>query len=167
RAREVRHLLPAPHRAGGPAEEMDVNMALRVGLIGCGLVGQKRLNLLPPGSVTFACDTQLARAQKVAAQSPGCVATDSVEQVVRAANVDAVLIATVNAALAPIALQAVQHGKHVLVEKPAAISLAELEQLEAAATRNGARVRVGYNHRYHPACLKALEIFRGGALGPI
>lgn len=139
----------------------------RVALIGCGLVGQKRLNLLPPGSITIACDLQLPRAQKLAAQSPGCVATDSVERAVSDPNVDAVMIATLNAALAPVALQAVQHGKHVLVEKPAAISVKELDELATAAVRTGALVRVGYNHRYHPAGLKAVEIFRSGVLGPM
>ena len=139
----------------------------RVALIGCGLVGQKRLKLLPPGSVTVACDLQLARAQKLASQSPGCVATDSVERAVASPNVDVVMIATVNASLAPLAMQAVQRGKHVLIEKPGAISVAELDALEAASSKTGALVRVGYNHRYHPACLKALEIFRSGALGPM
>ena len=38
--------------------------------------------------------------------------------------------------------------------------MAELEELESAAKKSGALVRVGYNHRYHPACLKALELFR-------
>jgi predicted dehydrogenase len=90
-----------------------------------------------------------------------------VEQTVSSPNVDAVMIATVNASLAPIALKAVERGKHVLVEKPAAISVQELDQLQAAATKTGARVRVGYNHRYHPAGLKALEIFRSGVLGPM
>lgn len=139
----------------------------RVALIGCGLVGQKRLNLLPPGSVTVACDLQLDRARKLAAQTPGCLATDSVEQTVTSPNVDAVMIATVNASLAPLAIQAAQHGKHVLIEKPGAIALTELDALAAAASKTGALVRVGYNHRYHPACLKALEIFRSGVLGPI
>ena len=139
----------------------------RIALIGCGLVGQKRLNLLPPGSVTVACDLQLERAKKLAAQSPGCRTTDSVEQVVSASDVDAVMIATVNASLAPLAIQAAQHGKHVLIEKPGAISVQELDALEAAAAKTGALVRVGYNHRFHPACLKALEIFRSGALGPM
>jgi predicted dehydrogenase len=139
----------------------------RIALIGCGLVGQKRLNLLPPGSVTVTCDLQLARAQKLAAQAPGCLATDSVETAVSSPEVDAVMIATVNASLAPLALQAVQRGKHVLIEKPGAIRVRELDALEAAATKTGALVRVGYNHRYHPACLKALEIFQSGALGPM
>jgi predicted dehydrogenase len=139
----------------------------RVALIGCGLVGRKRLKLLPAGSVTVACDLQLARAQELAAQSAGCLATDSVEQTVSSPKVDAVMIATVNASLAPIALKAVEHGRHVLVEKPGAISVQELDQLEAAAAKTGARVRVGYNHRYHPAGVKALEIFRSGVLGPM
>jgi predicted dehydrogenase len=139
----------------------------RVALIGCGLVGQKRLRLLPPGAVTVACDTDLARAQTLAAQSPGCRATDSIETAVRASDVDAVMIATVNSALAPIASLALQAGKHVLVEKPGGISVADLEQLDALARRRGVQVRVGYNHRYHPACLKALELFRSSALGPL
>jgi len=142
-------------------------MNLRVALIGCGLIGQKRLNLLPPGSVTVACDTNLDRAKKLAAQSPGCLATDSVAQAVSQANVDVVVIATINSALTPIALQAVRNGKHVLVEKPGAINLTELTELENATRENKVLVRVGYNHRYHPAALKAQEIFRSGALGPI
>ena len=142
-------------------------MNLRIALIGCGLIGQKRLNLLPPGSVTVACDTQLDRARKIAAQSPGCVATDSFEQAVSLPHVDVVMVATLNATLAPIALAAVKRGKHVLIEKPGGIRVAELEALHAAAVKSGALVRIGYNHRYHPACLKALELFRGGALGPM
>ena len=81
--------------------------------------------------------------------------------------VQAVFVSTLNSTLAPVTLAAVQHGKHVLVEKPAAISVAELDEIEAAAKTTGALVRVGYNHRYHPACLKARELFRAGALGPM
>ena len=139
----------------------------RIALIGCGLIGQKRLNLLPPGSVTVACDLQIERAEKLAAQSPGCIATDSVEAAVTSREVDVVMIATVNSALASIALKAVQSGKHVLIEKPAAVNVAELDELEAAALKNGVMVRVGYNHRFHPAGLKAQEIFHRGDLGPI
>ena len=150
-----------------PPLNSDSKSSPRVALIGCGLVGQKRLQNLPSGCVTMACDTELARAEKLAAQSPGCIATDSVERAVTSSSVDAVMIATVNASLTPIALQAAQAGKHVLVEKPAAINLKELAQLESLAQQRRVCVRVGYNHRYHPAGLKALEIFRTGALGPI
>ena len=112
-----------------------MNYPVRVALIGCGLIGQKRLKNLPPGSVTVACDVDLGRAKALAAQSPGCVATGSVAEAVASSSVGAVMIGTVNASLAPIACQAVQAGKHVLVEKPVGISLRELEQLEELHTR--------------------------------
>lgn len=142
-------------------------MSFRVAMIGCGLIGQKRLNNLPPGSVTVACDLNLDRAKKLAAQSPGCVATASVAEAVSSPNVDVVMIATLNSTLAPIAMQAVEAGKHVLVEKPAGITVAELEKLQTLATKHGVLVRTGYNHRYHPACQKTLELFHAGALGPM
>ena len=153
----------------GPALLMPANthIPLRIALIGCGLVGQKRLINLPPGAVTIACDVNLERASKLASQSKGCEATDCVEKAVCAANVDAVMIATVNASLAPTARQAVEAGKHVLLEKPGAIREKELVELETLASQRGVLVRVGYNHRYHPAFLKAREIFDSGALGSI
>lgn len=141
--------------------------SLRVALIGCGLIGQKRLNNLPAGSVTVACDLNLDRARKLADHSPGCVATDSVDEAVTSPDVDVVMIATLNSSLAPIACKAAQAGKHVLIEKPGAISVRELDELEKIGKAKSVQVRVGYNHRYHPACLKALELCRAGALGPM
>ncbi|HYG23828.1 MAG TPA: Gfo/Idh/MocA family oxidoreductase [Verrucomicrobiae bacterium] len=138
---------------------------VRVALIGCGLIGQKRLNNLPPGCVSVACDLNLERARKLAAQTPECVATQSVSDAVTSPGVDAVLIATLNSSLSEIACLAAEAGKHVLVEKPGAIRVSELERLESIATRKRVQVRVGYNHRYHPAALKALELFRSGVLG--
>jgi predicted dehydrogenase len=139
----------------------------KVAIIGCGLVGEKRMKLLAPGTVTVVCDLNLERAKKLAALSSGCEATDSVEKTVASPNVDCVMIATLNAALAPIAAKALGAGKHVLAEKPGAISLRELEELESISKDTGALYRIGYNHRFHPAFLKAREIFESGALGPM
>lgn len=136
-------------------------------MIGCGLVGEKRVKLLAPGQVTVTCDLNLERARKLAALSPGCEATDSVERAVASPNVDCVMIATLNASLAPIAKQALAAGKHVLAEKPGAISVREIEELETISKQTGALYRIGYNHRYHPAFMKAREIFESGALGPM
>ena len=138
-----------------------------IALVGCGLIGQKRLNSLPPGTVRVACDLNLERAQRLAGQSPGCRATDRVAEAVSSPDVSVVIVATVNAALSPLACEAVAAGKHVLVEKPVGISVVEIERLEQDARSKGVLVRAAYNHRYHPACLKALEIWRSGALGPI
>lgn len=138
-----------------------------VALVGCGLIGQKRLNSLPLGSVRVACDLDIDRARRVAALSPGCRATTSVAEAVSAPDVSVVVVATVNSALAPLACQAAEAGKHVLVEKPVGISTRELVQLEEVATRKGVQVRAAYNHRYHPAFLKALELWNSGVLGPL
>jgi predicted dehydrogenase len=140
---------------------------IKIGIIGCGLIGKKRANSLPSGSVVYACDLDLKRAQELAASHPSCRATNSIDEVLQSPRVDAVMISTLNSTLAPLAIKAVCHGKHALVEKPASVSLKEVEELHEAAIQNKVAVRVGYNHRYHPACLKAVELYLSGVLGPM
>ena len=137
-------------------------------IIGCGLIGKKRVLGMPAGShLVVACDTNLSRAEELVKLAKAGRACADFNDAVSDPQVEAVFIATLNSTLQPIALAAVKHGKHVLVEKPAAISVRELDELEATAQKTGALVRVGYNHRYHPACLKAVELFQSGALGPM
>jgi len=54
-----------------------------------------------------------------------------------------------------------------LVEKPGALNAAQLRTIQEAAAKTGARVRIGYNHRFHPALQKARELLEAGALGPL
>ena len=137
-------------------------------IIGCGLIGKKRLTGMPAGAqLVVACDPNLSRAEELVKLAKNGRACADFNDAVTDPKVEVVFIATLNSMLAPIALAAVKSGKHVLVEKPAAIHTKELDEIEAAAQKTGALVRVGYNHRYHPACLKALELFRSGALGPM
>jgi predicted dehydrogenase len=72
-----------------------------------------------------------------------------------------------NASLAPIALAAVQAGKHVLVEKPGALRAAQLRGIQTAAALTATRVRLGYNHRFHPGLRKARELVDAGVVGPL
>jgi predicted dehydrogenase len=137
-------------------------------IIGCGLIGKKRVTGMPAGSqLIVACDTNLPRAEELVKLAKSGRAGADFNAAVSDPKVEVVFIATLNSMLAPIALAAVKHGKHVLVEKPAAIHTKELDELEAAAQKTGALVRVGYNHRYHPAALKAAELFKSGVLGPM
>ncbi|MGA2245238.1 MAG: Gfo/Idh/MocA family oxidoreductase [Verrucomicrobiota bacterium] len=137
-------------------------------IIGCGLIGKKRLLGMPAGSrLVAACDTNLARAEELVKQAKCGRPLADFQSAVSDPEVEVVFVSTLNSTLAPITLAAVKQGKHVLVEKPGAISVAEVVEIEAAAEKTGTRVRVGYNHRFHPACLKALELFRSGALGPM
>jgi len=137
-------------------------------IIGCGLIGKKRVSGMPAGSqLIVACDTNLPRAGELVKLAKSGRAVADFNDAVSDPKVEVVFIATLNSMLAPIALAAVKQGKHVLVEKPAAIHTKELDEIEAAAKKTGALVRVGYNHRYHPAALKAVELFQSGALGPM
>ena len=77
------------------------------------------------------------------------------------------IVATTHDQLAGIALGAVEAGRHVLVEKPAGRTLAEVQAIAAAAAKHKRIVKAGFNHRFHPAFLKAREIVDSGALGPL
>ena len=85
--------------------------------------------------------------------------------VVERQDVDIVIVSATHDALAEITLAAIASGKHVLVEKPAARCSTELDPVIEAAARAPGLVRVGFNHRYHPALRKAKELSDAGALG--
>lgn len=137
-------------------------------VIGCGLIGRKRVVALgPTPPLLYTCDLDAARAADLAKLAPGCTAVTDYHTVLADARVTAVIVSTLNASLAPIALAAVRAGKHVLVEKPGALNAAQLRTVRDAARQTGARVRLGYNHRYHGALIKTRELIDAGALGPL
>ena len=137
--------------------------------VGCGLIGRKRaqaIQSIPEAHLKYTCDTNLERAQALASTSPGCTAI-AFETALQDTKVKFVLISTLNGSLVPLAIQAVKAGKHVLIEKPGALNASELKTLLEEAGKKGVKVRVSYNHRYHPALQKARELFTQGALGPL
>ena len=141
----------------------------RFAIIGCGLIGRKRLASLQPGQLAIACDLDLACAEALAKTAGhGAHATDKVEEAVSDPAAGAIIIATRNSSLADITEAALRAGKPVLVEKPAAISVRQLDRLIALTDAvGGLPVRVGYNHRFHPALQKARELVDAGAVGPL
>ena len=138
-----------------------------IALVGCGLIGRKRASSIVDGRLVACADTFPERAQDVARTAPGVVAVSRWQDAVFRADVDIVIVATTNEALAPLSLAAVDAGKHVLVEKPAARTTAELDRLIEAAQRQNRHVRVGFNHRYHPAMQEARALIDSGPLGPL
>ncbi|HZL47370.1 MAG TPA: Gfo/Idh/MocA family oxidoreductase [Opitutaceae bacterium] len=136
-------------------------------LVGCGVVGRKRAFALHDARLLYACDLDPSRAADLARTVVGCQATTDYAVALGDPAVGAVIVSTVNASLAPVSLAAVRAGKHVLVEKPGGLTAAELREVQNAATRSGVRVRLGYNHRFHPALQKARELVDAGAVGPL
>ncbi len=121
---------------------------------------------LGAGRLVACTDAIKARATNLACETSAAVFSDW-RDLLKSAEVEVVIVATLHDSLAEITLAAIKAGKHVLVEKPAARNSAELEPLIMAAARNGTMVRVGFNHRYHRAFLKARELFDAGALGEL
>lgn len=140
---------------------------LQFAIVGCGLIGRKRAASLPPGRLRYACDLDAGRAADLAKTHDGAQSVTDFKAVLADPAVSAVIVATLNGSLAPLALAAVRAGKHVLVEKPGALNAAQLRAVAAAAENAGVKVRIGYNHRFHPGLQKARELADAGALGPM
>jgi predicted dehydrogenase len=144
-----------------------VSSEVGVAIVGCGFIGRKRAQALGGARLVVCADIAQDRANQLAATAPGCRPTTDWKEAVRDSAVSIVVVSTLHDTLAAIAHGAVAAGKHVLIEKPAARRAAELVGLAEASAANGSLVRVGFNHRYHRALLKAHDLVASGALGPL
>lgn len=157
--REVRgFVLPQPVEGIDTPELLAAADVLGVAVIGAGRMGSRRAAVVEQSAgcrLLWVIDADPERARQ-----PG-EWTDAVAD----PRVDCVVVSTPNHLLAPMARAALQAGKHVLVEKPAARSAGELEPLVELAGRKRLILKAGFNYRFHPAIRRAHEILRGGELG--
>ena len=138
---------------------------LRVGIIGCGLVGTKRAAALA-GDTLAACFDVDARAAQALADRFGGSVSRSVDELL-AHELDVVIVALPHDQLAEHACRALAASAHVLVEKPAGVGVADVGRIERAAEAAGRRVKVGFNHRFHPGIARALAEASSERFGPI
>jgi predicted dehydrogenase len=130
-------------------------------IVGCGLVGGKRAAALRalgvPTRVVFDADPQRARclAEELGA---GVETAESATEATGRPDVDFAVVATPHDALAGATTAALGRDCDVLVEKPGARSADELDAVAEAARRAGRTVRVGFNHRFHPAVRAARDV---------
>jgi predicted dehydrogenase len=142
--------------------------SLGVAIVGAGRVGAKRAEGLPDGVECRAVfDANPERARALAGSLRGVVASETLEGAIEASGVSLVIVATSNDALAPVSVAALERGRHVLVEKPGGDSLDALVGIREAAARAQCRARVGFNHRFHPALLRAQELVSSGQYGSV
>ena len=141
---------------------------MNIGIIGCGLIGRKRAAAISSEHhLSALCDINLQLAKALAADRHEIMITPDYKNLIENGNVDLVIISTINNQLAPITLYAVQHGKHVIVEKPGGVSSAELVPIIGTIRGTDIKVKVGFNHRYHPAFLQARQIFENDENGKV
>lgn len=141
---------------------------MKFAIIGAGLIGKKRaLAAKSLGhSIPAICDADLAKAKALAGEF-GAAATANADDALSAKGVDAAIIATTHDSLSRLSCSALAKGLHVLVEKPAGRNSNEIKKIILAQKKSGKIVRAGFNHRFHPAILKAREICQSGKFGAI
>jgi phthalate 4,5-cis-dihydrodiol dehydrogenase len=142
---------------------------IRLGIVGLGVSGQRHLSSLPRVSRSDVRLTAVATARPArlsGLQLPADVAVfNDYRTLIRDGQVDAVIIALPPNMHKEAAVYAAQHGKHVLLEKPIATTLAEGEQIAQAAETHNVRLMLGYVHRYREEIIAARELLAAGRIG--
>ncbi|VXB20145.1 Dehydrogenase [Bacillus sp. 349Y] len=143
---------------------------LKIGVIGCGSIAKHRH--IPEymanehAEIVAVCDIVKDRAEEMADQI-GAKAYTDYKDLLKDESIEAVSVCTPNALHAPISVEALKAGKHVLCEKPMATSTEEAEAMIVAANEAGRKLMIGHNQRFVPSHQKAKELISKGEAGKI
>lgn len=142
---------------------------MRLGLIGCGSIGDLRAKALvqkPSFRLVSVADSDFARAQAFAARFK-TTADKNWKAMLDRKDLDGVILSTPPSSHAEIGIAALRAGKHVLCEKPLARTPQECLDMMNAAAQSGATLATGFNYRFYPSVMKAREFFDAGAIGEL
>ncbi|MFD2830418.1 Gfo/Idh/MocA family protein [Corticicoccus populi] len=145
-------------------------MVLKVAVIGCGSIAKNRH--LPEYSqnseavITAVCDIVEDRAKETAETYQADYYMDY-KKMLKEADIDAVSVCLPNYLHAPVSIDALNAGVHVLCEKPMATSTEEADRMIEAAEKNDRKLMIGHNQRFVPSHQKARELIASGALGKV
>lgn len=140
----------------------------RVGVVGAGYWGANLVrNFSALGALEAVCDADLRALDAVRSKYEGVHLYCDYETMLRTAKINAVALASPAHMHARMALQALAAGKHVFVEKPLALTVADADRVVNAAQDAGMVLCVGHVLLYHPAVRTMLELVRAGKIGTI
>ncbi|HYK81629.1 MAG TPA: Gfo/Idh/MocA family oxidoreductase [Gemmatimonadales bacterium] len=145
-------------------------MSVRIGIIGTGFgrrVQIPAIRLVPGARVTAIASASMERARAVAAEFGIPHAYGSAEALARSAEVDLVLVSSTPDAHARHAVAALEGGKHVLCEKPMALTAREAERMVAIAATSARLARIDHELRYEPNRQRVRQLVQAGAIGPV
>ena len=142
-------------------------MSLRLGVLGAGIIAKTFMEAAPdvPGlDVAVICDIVEEEARALA--EPHNIPTKADFRAVLAdETIDAVYIALPHHLHEEATIAAAEAGKHILLEKPMANSLAEADRMLAAQKRAGVKLMIGFTHRFHSELQTAKRLIEAGELG--
>jgi predicted dehydrogenase len=145
-------------------------MSTRIGVVGLGYWGPnlaRNFDRLPGAELRWICDQSQEARERWAVSFPDARASGDLDELLEDPELDAVVVATHVPSHAALAVRALSAGKHCFVEKPLAQSVAEADQVLAAAREAGRVLMVGHLLEYHPGVEKLKEIAESGELGDI
>jgi predicted dehydrogenase len=139
-------------------------------LAGCGGIGRSHaaaIAALPEARLVAAVDVDEDRARSFAQRFGADTFATDLASVLDRDDVDAVIVTTANNLHAPLTIQALDAGKHVMVQKPMALTLAEADAMIAAAEQSGKQLMVSFFEFFHPAFKRAKELVDAGSIGDV
>lgn len=145
-------------------------MSVRIAVIGAGAWGLSVVRAVAAterAQLTWVCDRSAAALARVHALAPDARLTERADDVLHAADVDAVVVATPSSTHAALAVAALASGRHVLVEKPMALSVEDALAVERAAAAAGTVLLVGHLMLYHPVVERLRALIDSGELGDL
>jgi predicted dehydrogenase len=144
---------------------------LNFAIVGCGGITLQNhlpgLAICPDVKVVALCDANAATLETARQQTGVGIVSECAKDIVKRDDVDAVIIATPNVVHAPIALEAIAHGKHVLCEKPLAMNSADARTMADAADKAGVRHMTAFTYRFVPAMQYLSHLVKRGDAGSI
>ena len=147
-----------------------VSPLLRFGVIGAGAWGLNHVRAIeaePRCELVVVADPDPRTFEHVAALTPSARCVADPDELLAMAQVDAVVIASPAPTHASLAVSALAAGKHILVEKPLAMTAQDARAVETARRASGCVGMVGHLMVYHPAVVRLRELLQSGALGQL
>lgn len=143
--------------------------ALSFAIVGCGRIASRHADALWARGDTrllAVCDASEQRASRMASQY-GCESYSDYERLLARPDLDAVCICTPSGLHAAQGIQAARAGKHVIVEKPMALTLEDADALAKACKEAGVKLTVVLQNRYNTAMRRLREAVEAGKLGSL
>jgi len=145
---------------------------IKVAVVGCGFVAQKRhipafLRLKNDVSLCAVCDLNQDLAKDVAKKFSIPNVYSDLSVMLSKEQLDVVDVCTPPKAHAPVAVEAMENGCNVLLEKPMALDLSDCDRMIQASNKYGVKLSVVHNQRFYPPFLKAQQLVEEGAIGEL
>ena len=159
--------------ARGKAPQKEARMeTVRVAVIGVGNMGSAHAKTLHEGRIqgmhlVALCDHQPRRLEQLKAMYPDVACYAEYHEMLQKTALDAVVIAVPHPIHAEIAMECMEHGLHVLTEKPMDIKVSQARKALEVAERTGKIYAIMFNQRTNPLFQRAREIVRSGELGEL